>query len=102
MIDIFQIVRLNELDNYYSVIDKFDINIVNEHSENLLHEAVAGNHIEITVDLISRGINVNQQGEKGMTPLQYAISNNRIELARAIIDAGGNINIRDNYGNNAL
>ena len=102
MIDIFQIVRLNEPDNYYSVINKFDINLLNEQNQNLLHEAIASKSNEIAFDLISKEINVNQKDDKGQTPLQYAAAHNQINLARQIINAGADVNIRDNFGNNAL
>lgn len=100
--DIFQDVRFGGLDDYRSYIDKIDINILDKNSSNLLHAAISYKKPKIALDLISRGINVNQQGNKGMTPLQYAIEHNQPELVHAIINAGGEVNIRDSYGNNAL
>lgn len=95
-------VRFNESENYYSNIDDIDIDILNEYSQNLLHHAVAKDRVEIAVDLIARGINVNQKDYNGQTPLHYAAVHRRTEIVREIINGGGDVNIRDNYGNNAL
>lgn len=100
--NIFQIVRLNELDNYFANIDSININILNKYSENLLHQTGTNNCIEIAKDLISKGINVNQRGYKGSTPLQYLLEGKHSILIRMVIEAGADVNIRDNYGNNAL
>lgn len=100
--DIFQIVRLNELDNYRIDIEKIDINVTNEYSQNLLHEAIAFKSTEIALDLLGRKINVNQQDYCGMTPLHFAIAHKQAELCRAIIEAGADVNIRDSHGNDAL
>jgi ankyrin repeat protein len=54
------------------------------------------------MDLLSRGINVNQRDKKGRTPLHYAAAHNRLSLAKEIINKGGDINIADVHGNNAL
>ena len=102
MTDVFQTVRLNDLNNYYSAIDEIDLDTVNEYSQNLLHEAVTNNCVEIAMDLLSREINVNQQDKNGQTPLHFAAAHHRIKLAGEIINKGGDINICDVHGNNAL
>jgi len=98
----FQAIRLNELENYKNLIEKEDINIVNEDGQGLLHEAISHNNTFIGLDLIWRGIDINKQDNNGQTALHFAASFSNEELAKAIVKAGGNPNIRDNHGNNAL
>jgi uncharacterized protein len=99
---IFQEVRFGSLEKYYSFIDSIDINILNERGGNLLHDAISYKKKEIALDLIAKGINVNQQGNKGMTPLQHALELKDYDVVYAIIEAGADVNIRDSYGNNSL
>lgn len=100
--DIFQAVRLNEVDIYNSAINDLDINCLNGYHQNLLHEAIGSNNMLLGLDLISRGINVNQQDYNGQTSLHFAAEWRSYELAKAIIDAGGDPNIKDVHQNNAL
>jgi len=100
--DIFQAVRLNELDVYNDLIAQIDINLMDEDEQNLLHEAISHNNTLLGIDLIRRNINVNKQDKSGQTPLHYAAAFGNYELAEAIIKAGGNPNIKDIHQNNAL
>lgn len=100
--DIFQIVRLNEEENYHSLIDKVNINILNEDSQNLLHEAITYKRDTLGLDLINRNININQKDKDGLTPLHYTASYNNFKLAEIIIRKGGDVNICDKHGNNSL
>jgi len=100
--DIFQIVGSGEIANYYAIIEKTDLNSVNQYKQNLLQIAIAKEHVEIGLDLISRGIDVNNQDTNGKTALHYAAEYNSVKLAAAIIMNGGDVNIIDSYGNNAL
>ena len=100
--DIFQLIRLNEKDDFFSAIDQININMVNEFKQNLLHEAVGHGSNKIGRELIKRGINVNHQERNGQTPLHYSALHKNYELARCILENGGDVNIRDVHGNNAL
>ena len=100
--DIFQIVRLNEIENYDRVKGSIDIHISDEDNQNLLHEAVIANSIDISKDLIAKGIDINAQDNKGFTPLHYAAMHKRTELAKIILENGGDVNVTDEHGNNAL
>jgi ankyrin repeat protein len=99
---IFQIVRLNNLDQYFSLIEKININILNEYNLNLLHEAIAYQNNDIAIDLIKRGIDLDHRDKDGKTPLHYCANYLNIIIAKYIIDNGGDLNICDNFGNNPM
>ncbi len=102
MKDIFQSIRLNDIDVYKNLILQVDVNITNEFNQNLLHEAVAFNNTEIGLDLINRKIDVNHTDYEGFTPLHFAAHYNNFVLAEAIFNCGGNPNIKNKYSNNAI
>lgn len=99
--DMFQLIRLNKRDEYFSTIDSIDINQCNEGNANLLHHAIAHNP-EFASDLIHRGIDVNHQDGQGQTPLHYAVIYRNRGLVEQILDAGGNVRISDEHGNSPL
>jgi ankyrin repeat protein len=101
-VDLFDVVSSNDANAFKRAIGKVDINIVNESGENLLHEAVASGSTKLGLELIRRGINVNQQDSDGQTPLHYAGIHQTEELAKAILEAGGNPSIKDGWGNTPL
>jgi len=102
MHDIFQIVRLNEVDKYFSIINEFDINTINANKQNLLHEAIANGRVDIAIDLIERNININQQDSSGLSPLHYCSLYKEKNIAVSLIKKGANINILDIHNNNPL
>jgi len=101
-IDLFQAIRQNDTDFFYSHIDNIDVNQIDEDGQNLLHEAVAYSRNQLAKDLIARNINVNHKDVNSQTPLHYAANNKEIELARLILNNGGDLNIEDKYGNQPL
>jgi FOG: Ankyrin repeat len=101
MNDVFAIVRFGDYAEYLSAIDSVDIDIVDSGSS-LLTSAISYSRPEIVQDLIMRGININYQGERGMTPLQITIQWKNFELAKQLVSLGADVNVRDLYGNNAL
>ena len=101
-IDLFQAVRRNDTDVFYSQIDKVDINQVDEDGQNLLHEAVAFSNTLLGKELITRNIIVNQKDINSQTPLHYAANKKEIELAALILNDGGDLNIEDKHGNQPL
>lgn len=100
--DLFQNVRLNEEREFFSNIDKVDINIVSQSGGNLLHTAVASKNVKLALELIKRGINVNHPDSQGQTPLHHAATFQLKELVEAILKAGGKTSVRDIHGNTPL
>ncbi|MBN8671476.1 MAG: ankyrin repeat domain-containing protein [Chitinophagales bacterium] len=72
MNDIFHVVRLNEIDRYFELINSFNVNAVNIVGQNLLQESIASKNTLIGLDLISHGIDINHQDNNGQTALHYA------------------------------
>ncbi len=100
--NIFEAIRIKDNKRAIQNINNFDINILNEDKENLLQVAIAYNNLEITDDLIKKGINLNHQDKKGLTALHYIAEYGFLELAKILVEKGADINIKDSYGNNAL
>ena len=101
-INLFQAVRRNDTNTFYSRIDEEDINQIDENGQNLLHEAVAFNNNLLGKELIARNIDVNHKDVNFQTPLHYAANNKETALAELILNSGGNLNIEDKYGNQPL
>lgn len=101
-IDLFQAVRRNDADAFYSQIDNVNINQIDEEGQNLLHEAVAFHNNLLGKELIARNINVNHKDMNSRTPLHYAANSKEIELSKLILNSGGDLNIEDKYGNQPL
>lgn len=77
-----------------------------EYHRSMLHEAVSTRKLEIALDLIQRGIDLNIQDYNGNTALHYAVGNlkyreNRM-IAKAILDRRPRVNLQDHDGNTAL
>lgn len=100
--EVFQAIRINDINNYFFLIEKVDINIVNETNENLLQTALAYNREEIALDLIRKGINLNHKNNDGKTSLHYILNKTQLNIAKQILDKGGDIKLIDKYGNNPL
>ena len=54
------------------------------------------------LSLIHKGVDVNVQDEKGMTPLMLASQAGHVDLVVKLIEAGANMNIQSNSGDTAL
>jgi len=102
VVDLFQVIRRNEKDIFYSGIDKADINQVNEDGQNLLHESVASNNLEFANELIKRKIDINHKDLNSQTPLHYVAYHKTLEIAELILIYGASLAIEDNYGNQPL
>ncbi|MBF0548529.1 MAG: ankyrin repeat domain-containing protein [Candidatus Riflebacteria bacterium] len=100
--DIFQLIRSQDNDRFFSLLKTIDLNIRNEFGQNLLHEAIACANTLAGVELIKCGINVNSQDSQGLTPLHFAASYRNQVLAKLILEHGGDLLIVDNHGNNPL
>ncbi|MFP8894492.1 ankyrin repeat domain-containing protein [Chryseobacterium sp. EZn1] len=101
---VFQFVRLNELDSVKSEVNSFNVNdFINDFDENLLHEAIASEAIDIVKFLLSCQIDINHCDKEGKTPLHFSTAHNDFESTELLL---GNelieINKNDKYGNNPL
>lgn len=89
---IFERVRESAL---YQTVVFDDINAVNSDGDNALHWAVHAGDLETARLLIEAGIEVNQRGDLGRTPLHLAcISGNR-EIVLLLVRNGADLYAQD-------
>ncbi len=102
--DIFQMVRFNESKNLSKTVNETNVNqFVNEFGQNLLHEAVAYDSLEILKYLLSCNIEINKQDNEGKTPLHYSVDHNNYDFTKLLLTTKGiEKNIKDQFGNNAM
>ncbi len=100
--NIFSVVRNGQYDQYLKSIKGVDINCRNEYGQNLLQEAISSGRDDIAVDLVDRGIDVNQQDCKGLTPLHYCAQYLNVHIAELLLKNEADVNATDAYGNNPL
>jgi ankyrin repeat protein len=72
----------------FGYVDFSDINATNELGDNALHCVIIWGDYEAAKVLIAHGINVNQKGENGYTPLHQACSSGHKEIARLLLENG--------------
>ena len=82
--------KIQSLPDFESV-DFQDINSTNSESENALHVAVRWKDTEAVQLLIKEGININQPGDLGHTPLHEACSSGSMEIAKILVEAGADL-----------
>ena len=82
----------------------FEINkdSINEFGRNLLQEAISSCKNGIAIDLINKGIDINHQDYKGLSPLHFCTQYNNITIAELLLQKGAKVNMIDIYGNNPL
>ena len=87
--EIFSIIRNGLTEHYHLSISSTPINCDNELGQNLLQEAIAYYRNSIAVDLVNRGININHQDNRGLTPLHYCVQHNNLTIAELLLAKGG-------------
>ena len=65
-----------------------EINATNELGDNALHCVIVWGDFEAAKTLLAHGINVNQPGEEGYTPLHQACSFGHKEIVRLLLENG--------------
>ena len=78
--------------------------VVLEKSEqtNLLFNAIEWDEIDLLNELISKGYDLNEKNEKGLSPSHYAIKKGKIELIPLLILNGADIDSKDDNGQTPL
>ena len=83
---------LNLDDDVFDVIDDEDILEELDLGKTILHSAAKNGNIELAKEIIDKGLSVNQETEKGNTPLFYAVNYNQHEMALFLIKNGAKTN----------
>jgi ankyrin repeat protein len=68
-----------------------DVNATNGDDENALHLAARRNDLEAARLLIEAGINIDQHGDLGRTPLHEAASHGHQEMVLLLIESGADV-----------
>jgi ankyrin repeat protein len=63
-----------------------NINYSNAYGRNLLQEAIVSCENTIAVDLVNKGIDINHQDKKEMSPLDFAKQINDMEMINILTD----------------
>lgn len=104
--ELFHVIRTRTttFEDYKEVVGKIqDINYTDGNDYSFLHEAVREKKMDVALDLMQRGIDVNIQNVNGYTAAQLAVSGNQWEMLQEILKYHPNVNIKDwRYGNNLL
>jgi ankyrin repeat protein len=100
--ELFDSILVNDIEMFNKLINKTDINSLDEDGSSLLHIAIGYKKDKIALDLIEKGIDVNIQDSDGFTALHYVAEHFKIEIAKAILEKNGDVNVYNKYGNNAL
>jgi ankyrin repeat protein len=72
----------------FCYVDFADINATNALGDNALHCVIVWGDYEAAKTLMAHGINVNQKGEQGFTPLHQACSFGHKEIVRLLLESG--------------
>jgi ankyrin repeat protein len=78
----------------FSYVDFSDINTTNTLGDNALHCVIVWGDYNAVKTLLAHGINVNQKGEHGYTPLHQACSFGNKEIVALLLENGADINAR--------
>lgn len=102
-VEIFKILR-NHKNKKMKENKMLEINkdCTDEFGRNLLQEAISSCRNDIAIDLINKGIDINHQDNKGLSPLHFCTQYNNITIAELLLQKGVNVNMIDIYGNNPL
>lgn len=88
LISVFEQIRENPL---WEGVVFDDVNALNADGDNALHWAVRRDDQEVARLLIECGINVNQYGDLGRTPLHEACSWGHGEMVRLLVEHGADL-----------
>lgn len=93
----------DDFSNVQDFLNKYGLNSVDRDGRSFLTTVIARNKNRFAKKLIELGADINQQDNKGITPLQMAVRVKNIEMINELLGCE-NIekNAQDIYGRNAL
>lgn len=96
--------RGTTFEDYRKVVEKIqNINYTDDNDYSFLHEAVCERKMDVAVDLLQRGIDVDIQNVNGYTAAQLAAVGQQWEMLEEILKYRPNVNLKDwRYGTNLL
>ncbi len=99
---IFARIMAHDIENYYHLMRLVPVNAKDDNGVSLLRLAIAYGSEPIAVDLVDRGIEIDQPDENGRTEIQNAFAKGFWETGRRLVSRGASLTHRDHFGNNAL
>ena len=75
----------------FEEIDLSDLNATNYEGENVLHLAVRWGDLQATQELLQAGVNPNQHGDLGHTPLHEACIKGNLDMVKILVNAGADL-----------
>jgi ankyrin repeat protein len=72
----------------FGYVDFSDINATNALGDNALHCVIVWGDYEAAKTLVAHGINLNQKGEEGFTPLHQACSFGHKKIVQLLLESG--------------
>ena len=72
----------------FGYVDFSDINATNALGDNALHCVIVWGDFDAIKILVAHGINVNQKGEEGYTPLHQACSFGHKDIVQLLLESG--------------
>lgn len=98
----FELVRQGDACVLFTLLDKYNVNVLNAHGQNLLQEAISSGRYDVAVKLLGLNINIDNADYKGQTALHFLAERKLLELVKLIIRQGADLSISDNFGNQPL
>ena len=84
----------SDIEYFYNSDGK--LNIQRSGGDNLLFNAIEYNHIEIILDVLDAGVDINSKNNDGYTPLHEAVVMESVEIIKLLLEKGAKINSKDN------
>ena len=91
-----------DIDGYLKMIGTAEIGYKDDRGSSLLQIAIAYRREEIALDLIERGVSLNNISVDGMNELQSAIYQGLFLVAERLLERGIDVKNVDKHGNEAL
>lgn len=85
-----------------SEINRGNINKVYKFKTTLLIKAIRGNFLNLVLNLINKGADVNYKGFQGHTVLMGAVYPAKEDIVKVLIENGANVNDSDIFGSTVL